>query len=660
MLTTTRLAFTCPLLLFVLAASGCISLRHGCVSNPAPKSKPSPKPNTTWTAPILALQNFAAEEKYVRDRRQQADLPPRSRGKGIALAMSGGGERSATVNLGVLQGLEEKGLLRNVDYISSVSGGSYTAAWYVAHLLPSGQQPVASTGGAFAYQSDRGSLLQVADTGRLEERPGASPGAVDELREESGFVFGRHNWRLPFQVIPAWMATQPFNATFDLAAHFKPVRGKFNTYHPNYFYDRAIRRTYLKPPQKSLSTQDSCQSGFWSKKIAKNKTHGVTLSEINETGSQAPYLIINATLANAAPKETLRDIKNSFFASNVLPFEFSRHNCGAPFLGYLSAENFGFPVVGVQQTATGRDAILRPNSVPFLKNITKPMLLSSAVSASGAALDASLGGKVNESALKNNISNSYGGTDVPVPVITTRRLLWDAVLKPLNLNLRYQNRNFHMRPHTAEDGIWTLADDIADRGREITKDRFRPTIKSNCLYLSDGAHVDNLGIYALSIRPDVNEIWSIDATQDKKYEFSDLQKAVQILKTTGWKVNWDNGLCPIAKPADTKRTKQAFVWSDTQTPVFHATCHREGRTLSLWYVKLSYRLNDGDALPFTTKGNQAYGGGLKKWLNDFHKSHRTFPHTSTFNLSFSEDDFTAYREIGRIMAHHFANDKLKK
>src|SRR5262245_57727254 len=41
----------------------------------------------------------------------------------LGLSFSGGGIRSATLNLGVLQGLARCGLLRYVDYLSTVSGG---------------------------------------------------------------------------------------------------------------------------------------------------------------------------------------------------------------------------------------------------------------------------------------------------------------------------------------------------------------------------------------------------------------------------------------------------------------------------------------------------------------------------------------------------------
>ncbi len=52
----------------------------------------------------------------------------------IGLALSGGGIRSATFNLGLLQGLANRGLLRAIDYLSTVSGGGYIGSWLSAWI----------------------------------------------------------------------------------------------------------------------------------------------------------------------------------------------------------------------------------------------------------------------------------------------------------------------------------------------------------------------------------------------------------------------------------------------------------------------------------------------------------------------------------------------
>ncbi len=51
----------------------------------------------------------------------------------VGLAFSGGGIRSATFGLGVLEALKKFDLLRQVDYLSTVSGGGYIGAWLSAN-----------------------------------------------------------------------------------------------------------------------------------------------------------------------------------------------------------------------------------------------------------------------------------------------------------------------------------------------------------------------------------------------------------------------------------------------------------------------------------------------------------------------------------------------
>ena len=52
----------------------------------------------------------------------------------MGITFSGGGIRSATFNLGVLQALAELGLLKHFDYLSTVSGGGYIGSWLTAQI----------------------------------------------------------------------------------------------------------------------------------------------------------------------------------------------------------------------------------------------------------------------------------------------------------------------------------------------------------------------------------------------------------------------------------------------------------------------------------------------------------------------------------------------
>ena len=61
----------------------------------------------------------------------------------VGLALSGGGIRSATFGLGVLEGLKSFGLLKKIDYLSTVSGGGYIGAWLSANCKRAAERKAA-------------------------------------------------------------------------------------------------------------------------------------------------------------------------------------------------------------------------------------------------------------------------------------------------------------------------------------------------------------------------------------------------------------------------------------------------------------------------------------------------------------------------------------
>jgi Patatin-like phospholipase len=96
----------------------------------------------------------------------------------VALCLSGGGIRSATFNLGVLQALAGRQMLGRFDYLSSVSGGGFISGWLSAWI----------------YRC--GSLLQVETALSSLSRPASSnpqplepePEPLDNLRDFSNYL----------------------------------------------------------------------------------------------------------------------------------------------------------------------------------------------------------------------------------------------------------------------------------------------------------------------------------------------------------------------------------------------------------------------------------------------------------------------------------------
>ncbi len=108
---------------------------------PDPQSSPTDsgadsdqRPTAKTSAELKRLQPEleAAEDKVYRDAWNE-NL--------TGLALSGGGIRSATFNLGFLQALANLGCLKRLDYLSTVSGGGYIGGWLTALIDRANRQP---------------------------------------------------------------------------------------------------------------------------------------------------------------------------------------------------------------------------------------------------------------------------------------------------------------------------------------------------------------------------------------------------------------------------------------------------------------------------------------------------------------------------------------
>ncbi|MEY2558639.1 MAG: hypothetical protein QOE34_2064 [Verrucomicrobiota bacterium] len=75
----------------------------------------------------------SAERAAIRARRRHYGID-KDKPHAVALALSGGGIRSATFSLGVLVALAGRGVLPQFDYLSTVSGGGYLGSFLSAYL----------------------------------------------------------------------------------------------------------------------------------------------------------------------------------------------------------------------------------------------------------------------------------------------------------------------------------------------------------------------------------------------------------------------------------------------------------------------------------------------------------------------------------------------
>jgi hypothetical protein len=135
--------------------------RPGTPTNEPPPQGTPPAPTTPCAAPPTS------SEQVIKDAHQAALA---------GLAFSGGGIRSATFNLGMLQALAEARMLHHFDYLSTVSGGGYIGGWLSKWIF--------KCGGVSAVQ-DR--LARTAATAKTRREPTE----ITFLRQYSNYLTPR-------------------------------------------------------------------------------------------------------------------------------------------------------------------------------------------------------------------------------------------------------------------------------------------------------------------------------------------------------------------------------------------------------------------------------------------------------------------------------------
>lgn len=172
----------------------------------------------------------------------------------------------------------------------------------------------------------------------------------------------------------------------------------------------------------------------------------------------------------------------------------------------------------------------------------------------------------------------------------------------------------HWSPNPADENVWTRHDPTFG-GTYLLKELFGNTqYTSPFVYLSDGGHFENLGIYEL-VRRRCACIVAIDAGQDSKSQFDDLGNAIR-------KCYADFGVV-IDIHAEDLESGYSAVGRITYPDAPPAT---------LIYIK-----------PRLTGSEPAD-------LLNYKCTHPGFPHESTADQWFDESQFESYRKLGHWIA----------
>lgn len=151
----------------------------------------------------------------------------------VGLALSGGGIRSATFNLGILQALKQNQVLERVSYLATVSGGGYIGGfwtrWWRAYRESQNNHPPAGCQKEFPPVAGSASLPDLNKTDESEGRigqhvkrevEGASRSGPQDIREPSEF---RHLREFSRFLIPRQgLNTELWSAASTILTGFVP------------------------------------------------------------------------------------------------------------------------------------------------------------------------------------------------------------------------------------------------------------------------------------------------------------------------------------------------------------------------------------------------------------------------------------------------------
>ena len=318
--------------------------------------------------------------------------------------------------------------------------------------------------------------------------------------------------------------------------------------------------------------RDQLTRGFLFRKgtdSSRNSGRRVKLSELNSPGSAAPYHLVNVTLnLQGSDDINLRGRGADFYIM-------SRHFVGGDRTGYV-------PTQQMERADPHQD-------------------LGTAIAISGAAASPNAGS------------------------VAIRPLVF--IMTMLNLRLGYWAPNPAKLKNSSAIGRFLLS-----RGAGPIY-VFREALgkldaKKNYVNLSDGGHLENMGIYQL-LRRQCRTIICSDGECDPEMHCGGLVKLIR-LAAIDLGIRIDIDIDDFHKDDKTHYSATHFAIGSID--------YGNGKKGKLYYIKASLT---GDENPY---------------IKEYHQRFPEFPHESTAEQFFSEEQFEAYRALGSHMADRLVNN----
>ena len=177
-------------------------------------------------------------------------------------------------------------------------------------------------------------------------------------------------------------------------------------------------------------------------------------------------------------------------------------------------------------------------------------------------------------------------------------------------------------PGEAGRDTWYRRDPGLGPGRLLGELLGQTSVTNPYVFLSDGGHFENLGLYEMVARR-CRRIVVVDAGCDPDYAFEDLGNAIRRVRIDlGIPIEFPNGLC--------------------MTPKGDAHGNLHAAVGLIHYSALEPGLPPGDLLYLKT----TLSGDEPVDVLNYARAHPDFPHQPTSNQWFDEAQFESYRELG--------------
>lgn len=185
-------------------------------------------------------------------------------------------------------------------------------------------------------------------------------------------------------------------------------------------------------------------------------------------------------------------------------------------------------------------------------------------------------------------------------------------------------------PGEAGRGRWQQTDPN-ERGPGVINEALgRTTDRQPFVYLSDGGHFENLGLYEMVYRR-CSDIVVVDAGCDPSYEYEDLENAIRKVRTDlGIAIEFDD---PLPSEHVAKQSLRHFAVGTIRYKPVDGPRARDGRII---YIKP------------VLSGDEPID--VVRYASLHTKERDRFPQQSTGDQFFDEAQFESYRELGRHSA----------